>query len=144
MRAVKLQTIVDYCDKILRTAEVHDYDRAWNGLQVENDGRVRRVAATVDASLATVRLAIKAKADLLIVHHGHFWSPTHPWTGTRRELLKALIENNLAVYSSHLPLDLHPRLGNNAQLCGLLGMRNPKPFFQSHGQFIGFQSRTSI
>jgi dinuclear metal center YbgI/SA1388 family protein len=144
MRRINLQTIVDYCDKTLRTAEVHDYDRAWNGLQVENDGFVTRIAATVDASLATVRLAIEAKADLWIVHHGLFWGATHPWIGKRRELLKLLIENNLAVYSTHLPLDLHPRLGNNAQLCALLGLRNLKPFFQSHGQFIGFQSRTSI
>ena len=57
---------------------------------------------------------------------------------------ESLIENNLAVYSSHLPLDLHPRLGNNARLCSLLGLRNLKPFFYSHDQFIGFQSRARI
>jgi dinuclear metal center YbgI/SA1388 family protein len=144
MRAGKLKALVDYCDDILRTKEVHDYDRACNGLQVENEGGVTRIAATVDASLATVKLAVEAKADLLLVHHGLFWGATHPWTGKRRELLKLLIENNLAVYSSHLPLDLHPRLGNNAQLCGLLGLRNLRPFFESHGQCIGFQSRTRI
>ena len=54
------------------------------------------------------------------------------------------MENNLAVYSSHLPLDAHPRLGNNAQLCAALGLKNLKPFFVSHGQTIGFQSRTKI
>src|SRR5690349_21091224 len=134
MRGVKLETVVDYCNKALRTAEINDYDRACNGLQVENDGRVTRIAATVDASLATVRMAIAANADLLIVHHGLFWGATHPWTGKRRELLKLLIDHNVAIYSSHLPLDLHPRLGNNAQLCALLGLRNLKSFFQSHGQ----------
>src|SRR4051812_16114436 len=144
MAAAQLPTIVRYSDKILRTAKVNDYDRAYNGLQVENDGRVRRIAATVDASLATVKLAVEAKADLLIVHHGLFWAATHPWTGKRHELLKLLIGNNVAVYSSHLPLDLHPRLGNNARLSALLGLRNLKPFFQSHGQFIGFQSRTTM
>ena len=139
-----LDYIVRYCDKILRTREVRDYERAFNGLQAENDGRVSRIAATVDASLTTVRLAVKAKADLLIVHHGLFWGHTHPWTGKRRELLELLFRNNLAVYSSHLPLDLHPRLGNNTQLSALLGLRNLKPFFFSHEQFIGFQSRARI
>lgn len=144
MPQVPLKTIVGYCDKILRTDEIGDYDGAVNGLQVENRGTVSRIAATVDASLATVRLAIAAEADLLIVHHGLFWSKTHPWTGKKRELIRLLIENNLAVYSSHLPLDAHPVLGNNAQLCAALGLKNLKPFFESHGQAIGFRSRTRI
>ncbi len=144
MPEVPLHTIVSHCDKILRTAETGDYDGAANGLQVENSGAVTRIAATVDASLATVKLAIAAGADLLIVHHGLFWSRREPWTGKNRELLRLLIGNDLAVYSSHLPLDAHPRLGNNAQLCGALGLENLKPFFESHGRTIGFKSRTKI
>ena len=144
MPKVPLKSIVDHCDKILRTGEIGDYDGAANGLQVANRGTVTRMAATVDASLATVKLAIAAKADLLIVHHGLFWGPSHPWTGKKRELLGLLIKNNLAVYSSHLPLDAHPRLGNNAQLCAALGLKNLRPFFVSHGQPIGFQSRAKI
>src|ERR1700722_11297866 len=105
MAKASLADIVKYCDRQLRTSEIADYDGAMNGLQVENRGRVTRIAATVDASLATVKLAIAARADLLIVHHGLFWAPTHPWTGKRRELMQLLIENDLAVYSSHLPLD---------------------------------------
>src|SRR3954467_5363230 len=144
MPARQLPTIVKYSDKILRTAKVNDYDRAYNGLQVENDGRVTRIAATVDASLATVKLAIAAKADLLIVHHGLFWGPTHPWTGKKYELLRLLLENNLAVYSSHLPLDAHPKLGNNAQLCAALGLKHTRPFFASHGSLIGLKARQKI
>src|SRR5690349_5543209 len=98
-----LHDIVSYSDRLLRTAEVGDYDGAVNGLQVENKGRVRRIAATVDASLATVKLAIAANADLLLVHHGLFWGPSHPWTGKRYALLRALLDSDLAVYSSHLP-----------------------------------------
>ena len=116
-----LAAIVKHCDKILRTAETGDYAGAVNGLQVENNGGVTRLAATVDASLATVKMAVAAKADLIIVHHGLFWSPSHPWTGKKHELLQLLVENNLAVYSSHLPLDLHPKLGNNARLAAALG-----------------------
>src|ERR1700757_4695888 len=114
MRKASLTTIVKHCDRILRTQEIGDYDGAVNGLQVENRGTVTRIAATVDASLATVKLAIAARADLLIVHHGLFWSPSHPWTGKRYELLRLLLDHNLAVYSSHLPLDAHPKLGKNA------------------------------
>jgi dinuclear metal center YbgI/SA1388 family protein len=144
MPNVPLKKIVAHCDKILCTREIGDYENAANGLQVENSGTVTRIAATVDASLVTAKLAIAAKADLLIVHHGLFWSPRQPWTGKNYELFRLLAENNLAVYSSHLPLDAHPKLGNNAQLCAALGLKNLKPFFASHGQTIGFKSQTKI
>jgi dinuclear metal center YbgI/SA1388 family protein len=144
MPKVPLKTIVAHCDKILRTREIGDYDGAANGLQMENSGAVTKIAAAVDASIATVKLAIAAKADLLIVHHGLFWTPRQPWTGKNHELLQLLAENNLAVYSSHLPLDAHSRLGNNAQLCASLGLKKLKPFFLTHGQTIGFKSQTKI
>jgi dinuclear metal center YbgI/SA1388 family protein len=144
MPEISLAVIVKHCDRILRTRKIGDYDGAANGLQVENRGTVTRIAATVDASLATVKLAIAAKADLLIVHHGLFWSPSHPWTGRKHELLRWLIEHDLAVYSSHLPLDLHPRLGNNARLCAELGLKRLQPFYETHGQTIGFQAVQSV
>jgi dinuclear metal center YbgI/SA1388 family protein len=144
MPKVPLKTIVAHCDKILRTREIGDYDGAANGLQVENSGTVKKIAAAVDASVATVKLAITAKADLLIVHHGLFWSPRQPWTGKNYELFRLLAENNLAIYSSHLPLDAHPKIGNNAQLCAALGLKNLKPFFLTHGQTIGFKSQIKI
>ena len=144
MPKISLNTVVKHCDRLLRTKEIGDYDGAANGLQVGNRGMVGRIAATVDASLATVKLAIAAKADLLVVHHGLFWSPSRPWTGKKHELLRLLIENNLAVYSSHLPLDAHPKLGNNAQLCAALGLKNLKPFFLTHGQTIGFKAPAKI
>ncbi len=144
MPKASLATLVQHCDVLLRTAAIGDYDGAANGLQVANRGAVTRIAATVDASLATVKLAIAAKADLLLVHHGLFWSSSHPWTGPKYELLRLLIENNLAVYSSHLPLDAHSKLGNNAQLCAALGFKKLRPFFASHGQTIGLQTVTII
>src|SRR6266542_4498812 len=107
MPKASLTAIVKHCDRLLRTDKIKDWDGAANGLQVENRGAVTRIAAAVDASLATVRLAIAAKADLLIVHHGLFWSPSHPWTGKKYELLRLLMDRDLAVYSSHLPLDAH-------------------------------------
>ena len=144
MAKMSLVKMVDYCDRTLRTAEIQDYDGAVNGLQVQNNGTVTRISAAVDGSLATVKLAIAAKADLLIVHHGLFWGPTHPWTGKRYELLQLLLENNLAVYSSHLPLDAHRRLGNSALLCAALGLKNLRPFFFAKGRMIGFQAAANI
>jgi len=144
MGNARLNEMVAYCDRLLRTAGVGDYDGAVNGLQVENRGRVDRIAAAVDASLATIELAKAAKANLLLVHHGLFWGPSHPWTGRRFALLRALLHADMAVYSSHLPLDAHPKLGNNAQLCAALGFRRVRPFFASHGQTIGFQVQTQV
>ena len=129
MAKTALADLTRYCDRLLRTNAINDYDGAVNGLQVENRGTVTRIAAAVDASLATVRLAIAARADLLVVHHGLFWGLRHPWTGTNYQLMRLLLENDLAVYSSHLPLDAHPKLGNNAQLCAALGLTRLRPFF---------------
>src|SRR5262249_20317337 len=111
---------------------------------VENRGRVSRIAASVDASLATLRLAAAAGADLLLVHHGLFWGAAHPWTNQRYQLLRALLDHNLAVYSSHLPLDAHPKLGNNARLCAALGFKNLRRFFFDHGQHLGWQTGAKI
>jgi dinuclear metal center YbgI/SA1388 family protein len=144
MSKASLAAIVRYCDKLLRVDQIKDYAGAVNGLQVENNGTVTRIAAMVDASLATVRLATAAKADFLLVHHGLFWGASHPWTGKRYQLLRALLDHNLAVYSSHLPLDAHPKLGNNARLCAALGLKRLRPFLPHDGQFIGFQTRARI
>ncbi len=144
MAEALLKDIVAYCDRTLRTTEVQDYEKAGNGLQVENRGVVTRIAAAVDASLATIRLAIEQQADLLVVHHGLFWSPAHPWTGKRYELMRLLLDHDMAVYSSHLPLDLHPRLGNNSCLAKALELKNPRSFFLDRAQYLGVQSRTVL
>lgn len=144
MPKTALKELVQYCDRTLRIAEVNDYDGASNGLQVENRGIVTGIAAAVDASLSTIKLAVAAGADLLLVHHGLFWGPRHPWTGRNYEILRFLLDHNLAIYSSHLPLDLHPTLGNNARLCAALGLRPCQPFFFDRNQHLGLQSRARL
>ena len=144
MPDIPLRTIAEYCDRLLRKDQFQDYDGASNGLQVENRGRVSRIAAAVDGSLATIQMAVKAKADLLLVHHGLFWNPSHPWTGKRYEMLRLLMDHNLSVYSSHLPLDAHPQLGNNARLCAALGFKRTTAFFLDRGQYLGRQTNTKI
>jgi dinuclear metal center YbgI/SA1388 family protein len=136
--------IVSRADELLKPHEFSDWPGAVNGLQVENRGKVSKIAAAVDGTLATIKLAIEAKADLLLVHHGLFWSPTHPWTGNKYLMLRLLLDHDLAVYSSHLPLDAHPRLGNNAQICAALGFTKLKPFYFEKGKHIGLQTRTKI
>jgi len=144
MSKASLSAIVRHCQKRLRPATFNDYEGAANGLQVENSGAVTKIAAAVDGSLATVKMAAAARADLLIVHHGLFWGPVIPWTGPRRALLQLLLGENVAVYSSHLPLDAHPQLGNNALLCAALGFKNLRPFFVEKGRAIGWQTRASL
>ena len=144
MPKVPLKDIVKHCDRTLRINAIVDYDGALNGLQVENNSKISRISAAVDASLATVRKAAAQKADLLLVHHGLFWNPQQPWVGKKRDLIGALVENNMAVYSAHLPLDLHPRLGNNIGLCRALKFTEPKPFFEEHNQRIGLKINTRL
>ena len=137
MTTASLSQIVAHCEHRLAPSTFTDYDRAWNGLQAENSGRVTRIAADVDASLATVELALAAKADLLLVHHGLFWGQTLPWTGRRHALMRRLFEGDLAVYSQHLPLDGHPEIGNNALLARQLGLKPKRPFLVRDGEAIG-------
>lgn len=117
-----LREIVAHLDAQLRTTEVPDYPPAVNGLQLQNAGEVTRVAAAVDFSLRAVQAAVSAGADLLVVHHGMFWGGTQPVRGPQYERIASLIRNDVAVYASHLPLDVHPTLGNNALLARELGL----------------------
>jgi dinuclear metal center YbgI/SA1388 family protein len=144
MAKVSLPAIVRYCDLLLHTNLFQDWEDAANGLQVENRGTVTRLAAAVDASTATIKLALAAGADLLLVHHGLFWNRAYPWTGKRYAQLRLLFDSNLAIYSSHLPLDVHPRLGNNAQLCRALGLRRLTPFCLVRGQKIGLRAQARL
>ena len=144
MPSASLQRVTRHCDQLLNTAAVPDYDGAVNGLQIEREGPIKRIAAAVDASPATVEMAVQARADLLVVHHGLFWSRRHPWTRTNYQLIRLLIDNNLAIYSSHLPLDVHPKLGNNAQLCRKLGFKQCKPFLPLRGIPVGLKTLDQI
>jgi len=132
------------CNRLLKPDRFQDWDGAVNGLQVENRGSVRRIAAAVDATVGTVRQAVESDADFLLVHHGLFWSPTYPWTGPRYRLIKMLLEHDLAVYAAHLPLDAHPRLGNSARLCAELGFDRLRPFFPCKGHHVGFRTNTRL
>ena len=139
-----LATIVRHLDRTMRTADIADYPGAWNGLQIENSGAVKKVAAAVDACEAVIAEAISRGVSLLLVHHGLFWSGVQPVVGPVRRKMKAALDADLAIYSSHLPLDLHPTLGNNALLAKALGFKHCEPFLEMKGRCIGVQTRTTL
>lgn len=133
-----------HLDALLNHAAVGDYPNAVNGLQVENTGRIHRIGAAVDACEATLRMAAERGVDFLLVHHGLFWAGLQAVRGPVYRKLRLVLDANMAVYSSHLPLDLHPRHGNNALLAKALGLRKTEPFFHEKGQFIGVKARVCL
>jgi dinuclear metal center YbgI/SA1388 family protein len=139
-----LSNIVTYADRFLRVRNVGDWDNALNGLQIENSGRVTRIGAAVDVSTRVLTEAAKRHIDFLIVHHGLFWPGVQPIRGALRRQLRFAFENDIALYSAHLPLDIHPRVGNNAQLVAALGLKSAQPFLEEKGQPVGLKIRASL
>jgi dinuclear metal center YbgI/SA1388 family protein len=135
-----LDRIVEYADMYLKVNEIGDWDNALNGLQVQSSGRVTKIGSAVDVSTRVLREAAGRRIDLLIVHHGLFWSGLQPVAGALYRQLKIAFENNTAVYSAHLPLDLHPVVGNNARLAASLGLKSTKRFLEEKGQPIGLRT----
>src|SRR4029077_14365843 len=139
-----LSDIVSYTDDFLRISDVGDWDNALNGLQIENSGRVTRIGAAVDFSTRALNEAQKRDVDLLIVHHGLFWPGLQPIRGALRRQLRIAFENDVALYSAHLPLDIHPQIGNNAQLVAALGLKSAQPFLEEKAQPVGLKVRASL
>jgi dinuclear metal center YbgI/SA1388 family protein len=136
--------IAAHLDRLLRTKELPDYPGALNGLQLAGKNDVRRVAATVDFSATTARQAVEAEAQLLLVHHGMFWGAPQPIVGATYDAIAPLIASGIGVYSSHLPLDLHPQLGNNVLLARALGLQPSDGFASFKAVEIGVSGESEI
>lgn len=139
---VPLEEIVEYLREFLSIDEIPDDPNAVNGLQVEAQGPVNRIVSAVDASLATIERISSAGsgesgATLLLVHHGLLWGGNRPITGSRYRRLALLIQSNTALYSAHLPLDLHSEVGNNAVLARRLDVRRQGTFGDYKGVPLG-------
>lgn len=139
-----LADCVRFLDTTLATQEIPDYDQALNGLQLQNNGTVSQVAVAVDFSAHTIDLSIAGGADLLVVHHGMFWGEPRPIVTTRYTRLRSAIEHNLAVYASHLPLDLHPTLGNNVRVAQALGLSPSGGFGRFKTIDVGIAGESTI
>jgi dinuclear metal center YbgI/SA1388 family protein len=154
MTVTRLDEVRRYLDDLLRISEIPDEANAVNGLQVENaSGTIRQVVAAVDASLETIAGVVEGVSSekgearslgngegggtLLLVHHGLFWDGNQPVTGRRYRRLRMLMDHDIALYSAHIPLDVHPEIGNNAVLAELLEMVGAEPFTTYRGLPFG-------
>ena len=138
---IQRDELVAHLDQYLRVAEIPDSSP--NGLQVQGGARVRRIAYAVDVGVHTIRVAQEERADFLIVHHGLWWGKHVPITGTMHARVAALIRADMSLYTAHLPLDCHPKVGNNAELARLLGLRAESTFGDYRGVRIGVIGSTS-
>ncbi|MEM7698045.1 MAG: Nif3-like dinuclear metal center hexameric protein [Verrucomicrobiota bacterium] len=133
-----LASLVSQANDWLSIDEIPDYPGALNGLQLENSGEVSSIAAAVDACEAVIGAACDAGADLLVVHHGLFWNGAQKIENASYRKLKRAIEADLAIYSAHIPLDVHATLGNNAGLWAAIDESiTPEPFFPWKGVDLG-------
>lgn len=132
----QLTTVIRYLDSLLQP---HTYqDSAVNGLQVESSGSdVRKVALAVDSGETVVQRAVEASADLLVVHHGLFWGQVLPIAGPLGSKIRTLMARRCSLYASHLPLDAHLEVGNNAELARFMGLSKIEPAFEHRGQMVG-------
>ncbi len=133
-----------YADALLETEATPDYPGALNGLQLDSRSEIRAIAAAVDFSTRAIRGAMANDANLLLVHHGMFWGGPSSFSGPSYARLRLLIEHDIAVYSSHLPLDRHPTFGNNALLAKELGLEPNGTFAAYEGVVIGVSGESDV
>jgi len=136
--------IAGYADELLQSKITPDYPNALNSLQLENRSGITGIAAAVDFSTRAIKGAIEKSANLLVVHHGMFWEGSQHLTGPMYNRLRLLLENDIAVYSSHLPLDRHPTLGNNVLLARQLGLDPNGVFARFEGISIGVSGESDL
>jgi dinuclear metal center YbgI/SA1388 family protein len=129
--AANLDTILSFTNALLGADSVRDY--CPNGLQVQGRESVSRILLGVTASQALIDAAIAKKADMILVHHGYFWKGENPAiTGQKMRRIRALLQHDVSLVAYHLPLDIHPVIGNNASLGRHLGLSDMK-FHQVDG-----------
>lgn len=141
---ISLEELARYADSLLETATTPDYPNALNGVQLYNQSPIRKITAAVDYSTRAIQGAIGSGANLLVVHHGMFWGGLERLTGSSYKRVRMLIEADIAVYASHLPLDRHPTLGNNAILAKELGLQPNALFARFEDIFIGLSGESDI
>ncbi|SHG89464.1 Nif3-like dinuclear metal center hexameric protein [Ferrimonas marina] len=139
---MKRQELLAHLDTLLQPHLVKDY--APNGLQVEGKDEIHKVITAVTADQFAVDAAVEAGADCLLVHHGYFWkNEPAVITGMKKRRLQALLRHDINLIGYHLPLDIHPALGNNAQLAQLLGLEAVEPLEAGNDTCLVLKGRLS-
>lgn len=134
--AVALTTLIEEADRYLNSAKISDY--CPNGLQVEGRSQVGRIVSGVTASQALLDAAVEAQADVVLVHHGYFWKNEDPRVvGIKQRRLKTLLTHDISLLAYHLPLDVHPEVGNNVQLARMLGLIVEGPLEPDNPRSVG-------
>jgi len=130
-----------YLDNLLDIKSVRDSPNAVNGLQVQNTGEIQKIGLAVDLCQATIDSAAEKNCSMMFVHHGMFWGGVQPIRGSYYDKLSAMFRANLGLYSAHIPLDMHPVLGNNRALADIIGLTHLEPFGEYGGEKIGLKGR---
>jgi len=141
---ISLAELARYTDSLLETATTPDYPNAMNGIQIHSLSPIRKITAAVDFSTRALQSTIDGGGNLLLVHHGMFWGGLEPMIGSHYRRIRMLIEADIAVYASHLPLDRHPTLGNNVLLAKELGLHPSAPFARFQDTFVGVYGESDI
>lgn len=143
---MKLAELKAYLDEELRIAAITDYPNALNGLQLDSSKEeIQTVGCAVDANFMTIVKSVKQQVDLLLVHHGLFWGGAKPFTGVDYAKYELAFDSKLAIYSAHLPLDVHPVFGNNILLAKALGLEpDGGTFLDYKGQPLGITCKADI
>lgn len=133
------KALTSHLDALLNIASIPDI--SCNGLQCDGKNEIKKIGLAVDACMQTYKQAVEKNCDIVIVHHGFIWDGLKSITGVIYKQLKFAIDHKLNVYAAHLPLDLHPDLGNNIHLSKILGLTDIKPFGEYHGTMVGFSGK---
>jgi dinuclear metal center YbgI/SA1388 family protein len=137
VKSIEREKLVQFLDTELKIRSIQDLSR--NGLQVEGTERIVRVGLAVDACEEAYEAAAHENCQMIIVHHGMIWGGLPYITKNIYRQVKFLFDHAINLYAAHLPLDLHPKYGNNAQIADILGVRSRKPFGNYKGTLVGYE-----
>jgi dinuclear metal center YbgI/SA1388 family protein len=142
-QTINRNELVEYTAQLLNIARYRDY--CPNGLQVEGRDRIGCIVTGVTASRALIEAAIDRQADAILVHHGYFWRGEDPRiVGPKHQRLKLLMSCDINLLAYHLPLDMHPELGNNVQLAKVLGLTPQARFGEDDLGWLGVPADAGV